>query len=87
VINQIGKSNKQETEAYKSSGSASNFVTYLFVMSDQCALDESGNLKEAKDIEFFYSEGETTPLPSSATSSQRNPGNVGGPNTLLSLEF
>ncbi|KAH9022855.1 hypothetical protein EDB84DRAFT_1678365 [Lactarius hengduanensis] len=34
-------------------------------MSDQCALDKSGSLKEAKDVEFFYSESETTPLPSS----------------------
>ncbi|KAH9044093.1 hypothetical protein EDB83DRAFT_2317944 [Lactarius deliciosus] len=34
-------------------------------MSDQCALDESGSLKEAKDVEFFYSKSETTPLPSS----------------------
>lgn len=44
-------------------------------MSDQCALDESGGLKEAKDIEFFFSESETIPLASSA-SLQRNPGNT-----------
>ncbi|KAI0285201.1 hypothetical protein BC826DRAFT_1109379 [Russula brevipes] len=46
-------------------------------MSDQCALDESGNLREAKDIEFFFSESETAPLPSSAPLPQRNPGNFG----------
>jgi hypothetical protein len=46
-------------------------------MSDQCALDESGSLREARDIEFFFSESETTPLPSSAASSQQNPHNAG----------
>ena len=48
-------------------------------MSDQCALNESGGLKEAKDIEFFYSESEATPLPSSTTMSKalKNPGNAG----------
>lgn len=53
-------------------------------MSDQCALDKSGTLKEAKDIEFFFSESETTPLPSAALS-QRNPGNTGKSNIPLSL--
>jgi hypothetical protein len=46
-------------------------------MSDQCALDESGGLKEAEEIEFFFSESETTPLASSATLSEQNPGNSG----------
>ena len=44
-------------------------------MSDQCALNESGGLKDAEDIEFFYSESEATPLPSS--SALKNPGNAG----------
>jgi hypothetical protein len=55
----------------------SNFVAYTFAMSDQCALDKSGSLKEAKDIEFFFSESEMTPLPSSAALPQCNPGNTG----------
>ena len=50
-------------------------------MPDQCALDEYGSLKEAKDIEFFFSESETMPLPSSTASLQRNPGNAGESNT------
>ena len=50
-------------------------------MSDQCALDESGNLKEAEDIEFFNSESETTPIASSAALLQRNPGNAGKSHT------
>jgi hypothetical protein len=54
-------------------------------MSDHCALDESGNLKEAKDIEFFFSESETTPLASSAALPQRNPGAFGKPSTPSSL--
>jgi hypothetical protein len=58
---------------------------FLFTMSDQCALDESGGLKEAKDIEFFFSESETTPLASSAASLQRNPGNTGKSHTSSSL--
>jgi hypothetical protein len=45
-------------------------------MSDQCALNESGGLKDAEDIEFFHSESEATPLPSS--SAFKNPGNAGG---------
>jgi hypothetical protein len=44
----------------------SNFVS----MSDQCALDESGALKEAQDIEFFHSESETTPLPNTKSTSK-----------------
>ena len=39
-------------------------------MSDQCALDESGALKEAHDIEFFYSESETTPLQNDKSASK-----------------
>jgi hypothetical protein len=54
------------------------------VVSDQCALDESGGLKEASNIKFF-SESEMMPLPSSTPSLQRNPGNTGESNTLLSL--
>ena len=50
-------------------------------MPDQCALDEYGGLKEAKDIEFFFSESETTPFPSSTASLQWNPGNAGESNT------
>jgi hypothetical protein len=43
-----------------------NLVAFLFTMSDQCALDESGGLKEAEDIEFFFSESEKVPLRSSS---------------------
>ena len=50
-------------------------------MSDQCALNESGNLKEAEDIEFFNSKNETTPLASSAALLQWNPGNAGKSHT------
>jgi hypothetical protein len=57
----------------------------LFAMSDQCALNESGGLKEAKDIEFFFSESETMPLASSAASLQQNPGNTGKSHAPLSL--
>ena len=57
----------------------------LFAMSDQCALDESGGLKEAKDIEFFFSESETMPLASSAALSQQNPANTGKSYTPLFL--
>ena len=46
-------------------------------MSDQCAIDESGSLKEARDIEFFFSESETRPL--------KNPGDVGKSYASLSL--
>ena len=50
-------------------------------MSDQCALDKSGGLEEAEDIEFFFSESETMPLRTStstqATSSKQNSGNTG----------
>ena len=53
-------------------------------MSDQCALNESGSLKEAIDIDFFFSESETTPLPSSGL---KNPGNAGEYQTLLSLSL
>lgn len=52
-------------------------------MSDQCALDESGGLKEAEDIKFFFSESETRPLPSSTT--LKNAGNAGKSYTPLSL--
>jgi hypothetical protein len=52
-------------------------------MADQCALDKSGNLKEAEDIEFFFSESEKNPLPSSAALSQCNPGNTGTSNVPL----
>ena len=55
-------------------------VAYLFAMFDQCALDESGGLKEANKIEFFFSKSETMPLPSSTASLQRNPGNAGKSN-------
>ena len=54
-------------------------------MSDQCALDESGGLKEAKDIEFFFSESETMPLASSAALLPQNPGNTGKSRASLSL--
>lgn len=37
----------------------------------QCALDESGALKEAQDIEFFHSESETTPLPNTKSTNLR----------------
>ena len=50
-------------------------------MPDQCALDKYGSLKEAKDIEFFFSKSETMPLPSSTASLQWNPGNAGESNT------
>ena len=36
------------------------------MMSDQCAVGTSDGLKDAKDIEFFFSEGETIPLASFA---------------------
>ena len=39
-------------------------------MPDQCALDEYGGLKEAKEIEFFFYESETMPFPSSTASLQ-----------------
>jgi hypothetical protein len=45
-------------------------VAYLFAMSDQCAIDKSGGLKEANEIEFFFSESESMPLPSSTASLQ-----------------
>ena len=51
-------------------------------MSDQCALNASGSLKEAIDIDFFFSKSETTPLPSSGL---KNSGNAGEYQTLLSL--
>ena len=37
-------------------------------MSDQWALNNSGSLKDAEDIEFFFSESEMTPLGSSTAS-------------------
>jgi hypothetical protein len=64
---------------------ASNFVMYLLPMSDQCALNKLGSLKEAKDIDFFFSESGMTPLPCFATSLQCNPGNMGKSNFPLSL--
>jgi hypothetical protein len=57
-------------------------VVYLFAMSEQCALDESGSLKEAKDIEFFFSESETMPLPLSAA--QQNSHDTGKSNNIPS---
>jgi hypothetical protein len=57
-------------------------------MSDQCALDESGGLKEAEDIEFFYSESEKMPLTSSTvTLKQKNTGSAGELYTPLPLLF
>lgn len=44
-------------------------------MSDQCALDKSGGLKEVNDIEFFFSKSEMMPLPSSAALLEQNDGN------------
>jgi hypothetical protein len=54
-----------------------------FAMSDQRALE---TLKEAKDIEFYYSESDMTPLPSVTAVLQQNAGgaNTGKFNTLLS---
>jgi len=40
----------------------------------QCALDESGALKEAQDIEFFYSESETMPLQNTKSTDLRRGG-------------
>ena len=58
-------------------------------MSNQCALDESGGLKEAKDIEFFFSESETMPLRSSTASAllKQNSGNNGESYTLFKLSL
>ena len=53
-------------------------------MSDQCVLSKSDGLKEANDIEFYYSESDTMPLPSVGALSQQNPGNGGKFNILLS---
>ena len=42
-------------------------------MSDQCALDASGSLLDAKDIVFYESESDTHPIPKpTASSSQLN---------------
>ena len=54
-------------------------------MSDQCAVDEHGNLKEAKDIDFVFSESKTTPLGPFGTSLQQNPGNNGKSHSSLYL--
>lgn len=43
-------------------------------MSEQCALDKSGRLKEAEDIEFFFSKSETRPFRSSTASLKQNTG-------------
>ena len=60
-------------------------------MSDQCALDKSGGLKEAEDIEFFFSESETMPLRSSTSTqaalSKQNSGNTGESYTLFKLSL
>jgi hypothetical protein len=37
-------------------------------MSDQCALDASGSLLDAKDIVFYESESDTRPIPKPTTS-------------------
>ena len=54
-------------------------------MTDQCALNESGGLKEAEEIEFFFSESETAPMHSSSAPLKQNPGssNSGEPFTPL----
>ena len=31
--------------------------------TDQCALDENGQLKDAKDIQFFHSPSDNNPIP------------------------
>ena len=66
-------------------------VAYLFLMSDQCALDKSGGLEEAEDIEFFFSESETMPLRTStstqATSSKQNSGNTGESYSIQVISF
>ena len=56
-------------------------------MSNQCALDKSGGLKEA--IEFFFSESETMPLRSSTASAllKQNSGNNGESYTLFKLSL
>jgi hypothetical protein len=56
-------------------------------MSDQCAVDEFGNLKEAKDIDFVFSESETSPLPSAAAPSQHDRRNAGKSNMLYLRNF
>ena len=43
-------------------------------MTDQCTLNESGGLKEAEEIEFFFSESEMTPMHSSSAPLKQNPG-------------
>jgi hypothetical protein len=37
-------------------------------MADQCALDGSGCLKDAKDIIFYESESDTRPIPKQSSS-------------------
>jgi hypothetical protein len=56
-------------------------------MSDQCALDENGCLKDANDIEFHFSESETTPMASSSASLQQSSEPSGKSHTSLSLLF
>jgi hypothetical protein len=54
---------------------------------DQCALDASGNLKDAKDIEFYFSESERMPLSATLPQQQcqqsdHDAGNSGKSNVL-----
>lgn len=62
------------------------FIAFFFlIMSDQCALNESGGLKEAEDIDFFFSKSEATPLHTSTALLKQNPGNTGESYIPLSL--
>jgi hypothetical protein len=42
--------------------------------SENCALDSCGNLKDAKDIVWYDSGGDNTPIPPAASKSKARPG-------------
>jgi hypothetical protein len=57
-------------------------------MSDQCALDASGSLLDAKDIVFYESESDTRPIPKPIASQLNVPTPVEGEYlTVLSARF
>jgi len=44
---------------------------------DQCALDENGQLQEAKDIQFFHSPSNNNPIPLPPVDGETITDNVG----------
>jgi hypothetical protein len=45
-------------------------------MDTDCALDANGNLKDAADIDFVFSETDTAPPPRTSSNSQCPPASV-----------